>query len=128
MSKSIIVILSILSANTFFHSTCQANPAQQSSSSYTEVHNSTYYWMHLWEERLRDEHSHVQNNMSTIEQYNMIKKQLSSVFQDQYSHELKYTAYEKIRSLREEGILLQADEDEYASFIINMEIQLHEQG
>ena len=128
MSKSISVILSLLSANTFFHGVCQANPAQQNSSSYTEVHNSPYYWMHLWEERLRDEYSHVQNNMSTSAQYNVIKKQLSSVFQKQYSHELKYAAYEAIRTLREEGILSKADEDEYASFIINVEIKLHEQG
>ena len=84
--------------------------------------------MHLWEERLRDEYSHVQNRLSTIKEYNRMKKALSLAFHNQYSHELKYTAYEKIRTLRDEGVLSQKDEEEYASFIIRVELKIHEQG
>lgn len=131
MSKSMLIIFSIFSTNAFYHRISNATPivhTHQSACSYTDIHKSPYYWMHLWEERLRDEYSHVQNNLITIEEYNVMKKNLASVFRNQYSHELKYSAYDTLRTLRKEGILLQVDEEEYAAFMINMELKIHEQG
>lgn len=130
MSKSILVMIFIFSINPFSHGICHANPVglHQRSFSHTEIHDSPNYWMYLWEERLRDEYSHVQNKLSTTKEYNQIKKSLALTFFNQYTHELKHTAYKKIRTLREEGILSQKDEEEYASYIIRVELRLHNQG
>ena len=129
MSKSIFVLLTTLCLSSF-HNVCHATPKQanQPASEYTDIHDSPTYWMFLWEERLRDEYSHVQNNMSSMDEYNQIKNQLLSTFKKQYGHELKYVAYEKLRSLRQEGVLSQQDERQYASFIINTELKLHDNG
>ena len=129
MSKSILILLTTLCISSIpgvSHAT--PTPIQKSSTAQKDIHNSTTYWMHLWEERLRDEYSHVQNKMSTIDEYNQIKKQLFSTFKEQYGHELKYVVYEKIRILKQEGILSHQDEQAYASFIINTEIKLHDNG
>ena len=129
MPKSILILLTSLCISSI-SGISYANPthARQASIEQKDIHKNTDYWMHLWEERLRDEYSHVQNNMSTVREYNHIKNQLYLRFTKQYGHDLKHDAYQKIRILRQEGVLTQADEQKYASFIINTEIQLHDNG
>ena len=129
MPKSILILLTTLCLPAIY-GVSYANPthAEQTSIEQKDIHKNTNYWMHLWEERLRDEYSHVQNNMSTVREYNHIKDQLYLRFTKQYGHDLKHDAYQKIRSLRQEGVLTQADEQKYSSFIINTEIKLHDNG
>ena len=129
MPKSILILLTSLYISSIA-GLSYANPThtQQISTTQNDIHKSTSYWMHLWEERLRDEYSHVQNKMSTVREYSRIKNQLYLRFTKQYGHDLKHDAYQKIRTLRQEGVLTQADEQKYASFIINTEIKLHDNG
>lgn len=129
MPRSILTLLTILYISSVSGiSYAKPTHASHASIEQKDIHKSTSYWMHLWEERLRDEYSHVQNNMSTVREYNRIKNQLYLRFTKQYGHDLKHDAHQKIRTLRQEGILTQADEQKYASFIINTEIKLHDNG
>lgn len=83
MSVSIYFLLISL----FARSTAYAEPKRVITEKIVDnqTSNQPFYRIYLWEERLRDEHYHIVNQMSISEEYVRQKNSLHSKFQKRYS-------------------------------------------
>ena len=80
---------------------------------HTNIHTSSLYWLHLWEERLRDEHSHVENRLISEEEYAEEREKLFFEFQSRYTVESYRQSLQRIGNLYQEGILSEKDVQMY---------------